>query len=49
MEWTGKAQVSNEDRTPFWLHMNQKGRLDPESNFLGLIQAKADMELSNDS
>ncbi|MFI8380447.1 capsule assembly Wzi family protein [Leeuwenhoekiella sp. NPDC079379] len=45
----GKALASTGSDNPFWFYSNQKGRLDSETNVLGLIQASYKNQFNENS
>ena len=48
-ETLGKGQLFSEKDSPFWMHTNQRGRLDESSHIFGLVNAKAFLELDSES
>lgn len=44
-----KAQGATQKELPFWLHSNQRGRISPESNVVGLATARMQHQLRGES
>jgi len=48
LDFEGQAQLFTENESPFWMHTNNRGRLDEKTNFSGLLSYKAIVDLDND-
>jgi hypothetical protein len=46
---SGTGLLYTEDNSPFWLHTNQRGRIDETTNFSGLISASGIYNLTDNS
>lgn len=44
-----KAQGATQDELPFWMHSNQRGRISPETNVMGLATARMQHHLKGEA
>ena len=48
-EFELRAQASTQEELPFWMYSNQRGRISPETNLMGLVTAKMQHQLQGDA
>ncbi|CAL66946.1 capsule assembly Wzi family protein [Christiangramia forsetii] len=48
LNFEGQAQLFSEEKSPFWMHTNSRGRVDEKTHFTGLLSYKATIDLEEE-